>query len=49
MVAYVIADELIEKIGGDSIAEMQNRFRNLAQPRLNDIHLDGKEHTFWEA
>lgn len=49
MVAYVIADALIEKIGGDSIAEMQNRFRNLAQPRLNDIHLDGKEHTFWEA
>lgn len=49
MVAYIIADALIEKIGGDSIQEMQQRYEKLPKPRLNDLHLDGKEHTFWEA
>ncbi len=49
MVAYVIADALIEKIGGDSIKEMQQRYEKLPKPRLNELYLDGKEHTFWQA
>lgn len=49
MIAYIIADALIDKIGGDSLEEMRQRYKNLPQPKLNDIHLDGKEHTFWEA
>ncbi|MGB9522035.1 MAG: chorismate synthase, partial [Anaerolineales bacterium] len=49
MVAFIITDALIEKIGGDSMQEMQERFQKLPQPKWKDIHLDGKEHTFWEA
>jgi len=47
MVAFVLADCLLEKLGGDSLAEMQPRFQALRQARLEDLHLDGEEHIFW--
>jgi chorismate synthase len=47
MVAYVLADALIEKLGGDSIAEMLPRYAALRRPRLGDTQMDGAEHTFW--
>jgi chorismate synthase len=47
MVALVLADALIEKLGGDSLVEMRPRFESLRQPRLQDLALDGEEHLFW--
>ena len=40
MLAIVLADALIEKLGGDSLEEMQPRFRNLRQNRLADLPMD---------
>lgn len=47
MLAFILADALIEKLGGDSLQEMLPRFESLPQARLSDISLDGKKHTFW--
>lgn len=47
MIAFVLADALLEKLGGDSMAEICPRFDNLASARLEDLHLDGKPHIFW--
>lgn len=47
MVAFVLADALLEKLGGDSLAEMQPRFAALRRPRLSDLTMDGAEHVFW--
>ena len=41
MVCYVLADALIEKLGGDSINEMQPRFKTLRKMRLEDLPMDG--------
>ncbi len=49
MVAFVLADALLEKLGGDSLAEMQPRFENLAIARLEDLQMDGKPHVFWPS
>lgn len=48
MVAYTIADELIEKLGGDSLAEMKPRFEILRQARLEDLPMDNFSHGWWE-
>jgi chorismate synthase len=47
MVAYVLADALFEKLGGDSMAEMLPRYQALRQARLADLEMDGEEHIFW--
>ncbi len=47
MLAFVLADALLEKLGGDSLDELRPRFQALRQARLEDLHLDGEEHTFW--
>ena len=48
MVAFVLADALIEKLGGDSLAEMLPRFESLRQSRLSDLPMDNVEHIFWD-
>ncbi len=48
MAAFVIADALVEKLGGDSIAEMKNHYQTTSQSQLSDLNLDGKEHIFWK-
>jgi len=48
MVAYVIADALIEKLGGDSLVEMLPRFATLRQSKLSDLPMDNTEHVFWD-
>ena len=48
MVAFVIADVLIEKLGGDSLGEMSPRFSQLRQARLSDLPMDNFGHVFWE-
>jgi chorismate synthase len=48
MVAFVLADALIEKLGGDSLSEMMPRFENLRQARLEDLQMDNQPHVWWE-
>ena len=47
MTAFVLADALLEKIGGDSLDEMRPRFAALRRTNLDDLKLDGQEHIFW--
>jgi chorismate synthase len=46
MMAIVIADALIEKLGGDSLDEMRPRFQTLRQARLDDLPMDNVEWRF---
>jgi chorismate synthase len=46
MMALVIADALLEKIGGDSVDEMRPRFESLRQARLDDLPMDNVEWRF---
>jgi chorismate synthase len=47
MVAFVLADALVEKIGGDSMAEMKPRLESLRKARLGDLPMDNGEHEWW--
>ena len=47
VIAFVLADALLEKLGGDSIAEMRPRFDALRKARLSDLPVDGGEILFW--
>jgi chorismate synthase len=40
MVAYVLADALLEKLGGDSLAEMQSRFAALRRGSPSRLEMD---------
>ncbi len=46
MAAYVLADALIEKLGGDSLEEMRPRFAALRQARLEDLPMDDRPWRF---
>ncbi len=48
MVAFVLADALIEKLGGDSLEEMKPRFESLRKATLDDLQMDNTPHIFWE-
>ena len=48
MVAFVLADALIDKLGGDSIDEMKPRLKQLRKARLEDLQVDNTPHVFWE-
>jgi chorismate synthase len=48
MVAFVLADALLEKLGGDSIGEIKPRFDALRKATLDDLYMDHKQHVFWE-
>jgi chorismate synthase len=48
MVCYVLADALLEKLGGDSLAEMRPRFAALRQARLEDLPMDNEARVWWE-
>ena len=47
MVALVLADALLEKLGGDSLAEQLPRFAALRAAKLSDLPMDGSGHVFW--
>jgi chorismate synthase len=47
MVAFVLADALVEKLGGDSLEEMRPRFAALRRANLDDLPMDNQEHVFW--
>ncbi len=46
MMAIVLADALMEKLGGDSLAEMRPRFDSLRRARLVDLPMDNVEWRF---
>ncbi len=46
MTALVLADALIEKLGGDSLAEMRPRFEQLRHARLADLIMDNVKWKF---
>ena len=48
LVAFVLADALIEKLGGDSMNEMLPRFAQLRGATLEDLKMDNTPHLFWE-
>jgi chorismate synthase len=48
MVAFVLADALVEKLGGDSMDEMKPRFEVLRKASLDDLQMDNIPHVFWE-
>ena len=47
MLAFVLADALLEKLGGDSLAEMLPRFAALRRAALADLPMDNTPHTWW--
>jgi chorismate synthase len=48
MAAFVLADALLEKLGGDSMAEIKPRFETLRKATLDDLPMDNSPHIFWE-
>ncbi len=46
MMAIVLADALMEKLGGDSLAEMKPRFAALRSNRLDDLPMDNVDWRF---
>lgn len=48
MAAFVLADALIEKLGGDSINEIKPRFETLRRASLEDLQMDNTPRVFWE-
>jgi len=48
MVAFVLAEALIEKLGGDSMNEMKPRFESLRKATLEDLPMDNISHVFWD-
>jgi chorismate synthase len=48
MVAFVLADALLEKLGGDSMNEIKPRFDSLRKATLEDLPMDNVPHIFWE-
>lgn len=47
VVAFILADALLEKLGGDSLAEMKTRFETLRSATLSDLQMDNTRHTYW--
>jgi chorismate synthase len=47
MVCFVLAEALLEKLGGDSLAEMKPRFESLRQMRLEDLRMLDEPAVFW--
>ena len=46
--AFVLADALLEKLGGDSLAEMKIRFDALRKASLQDLSMNNQPHVWWE-
>lgn len=49
MVGFVLASALVEKLGGDTLSEMQTRFSELKKPCLHDLNISAEESIFWSA
>lgn len=49
MMAFIIADAMIEKLGGDSINEMNQRFIQLPKMERAYFNLSENDHLFWRS
>ena len=47
VVAFILADALLEKLGGNSLEEMKSRFQELRSAHLDDLPMDNNPHQFW--
>ncbi len=47
MIAFVLADALLEKLGGDSLDDLLVRFSALRKAQLSDLPMDREPHIFW--
>jgi chorismate synthase len=47
VIAFVLASALIEKLGGDSLAEMRPRFETLRGAQLADLLMDNEDQVWW--
>jgi chorismate synthase len=47
MIAFVLADALLEKLGGDSLSDLLPRYEALRKAQLADLPMDGVPHIFW--
>jgi chorismate synthase len=47
VVAFILADALLEKLGGDSLDEMKARFETLRTATLDDLQMNNVPHKFW--
>jgi chorismate synthase len=48
VLAHILADALLEKVGGDSMEEIRPRMAALRRAALEDLRMDDTPHTFWE-
>ena len=46
MVAYVLADALLDKLGGDSLDEQRPRFAGLRRAHVDDLPMDNEPWQF---
>jgi chorismate synthase len=47
VVAIELAEALMEKLGGDTLAEMSTRIKALRGARLSDLEMDGSPSSYW--
>lgn len=47
MAAFVLADALIEKLGGDTLNEMKQRYSTLRSLHVDELKISGTPHVFW--
>lgn len=47
MIAFVLADALLDKLGGDSLSDLLPRYAALRKAQLADLPMDGIPHIFW--
>ena len=45
--AFILADALLEKLGGDFLSEMKARFEGLRNTTIDDLPMDNLGHIFW--
>ncbi len=49
MLSFVLADALLEKLGGDSLQEIEPRFNSLRKTSLQDLKMQTGDHVWWSA
>lgn len=47
VVSFVIAEALLEKLGGDSMEEIMPRMEAMRKAKFSVLNIDGMEHIFW--
>ncbi|NPV75888.1 MAG: chorismate synthase [Anaerolineae bacterium] len=47
MTAFTVADALLEKLGGDTLVEIKERYAALKSLQVESLSLSGESHIFW--